>query len=320
MQMSDFDKLFQEKFIKFNNNEKWMKPSKYRGWIKEGDICTNSANESLFQFFDTNRNKRLDAKELNNLFNSLYNFAKSDGNTELNISELEQFLSQIVENNNEILKKAGLNAKDIERFLIQISNITEEKTKEVPKDSKIAKQREEALELFVHKYNLLNDNSKDSDLFRLAQSVVSEYLKEYGVLSNSTSKSISILHTTLSEEENNAYDMLRLSSKKWSDDEKKEIIKKYNFANCGESANITSSILRKLDTGKYEVSEIHFEPIAEPGHVAILLQDSNNGESYIIDNWVNPEGGIFTKDNWIKMIQTIYETDNYKVELSPIKM
>ena len=28
---------------------------------------------------------------------------------------------------------------------------------------------------------------------------------------------------------------------------------------------------------------------------------------------------IFTKDNWTKMIQTIYETDDYEVKLAPIK-
>lgn len=325
MLMSDFDKLFQEKSIKFNNGATWKQPSKDSGWIKDSEISTNSANKSLFQFFDTNKNNRLDAKELNSLFNSLYNFAESDGNSELNIHEIEQFLSFTKENDNGILKDAGLKAKDIESFLMQINTITEEKTKEVPKDSNTARQREDTLEQYVSRYNLLHDKTTDSDLLRLAQSVVSEYLDEYGVLSNSTSRSISILHTTLSEDENKAYDMLRLRPEKLSDDpeiakkQKEAIIKKYNFANCGEAADITSSILQKLNSEKYEVSKIYFDPLTNPSHVAILLQDLSNGENYIIDNWINPEGGIFTKDNWTKMIQTIYETDDYEVKLAPIK-
>ena len=222
-------------------------------------------------------------------------------------------------------KVLRLKAKDIESFLMQINTITEEKTKEVPKDSNTARQREDTLEQYVSRYNLLHDKTTDSDLLRLAQSVVSEYLDEYGVLSNSTSRSISILHTTLSEDENKAYDMLRLRPEKLSDDpeiakkQKEAIIKKYNFANCGEAADITSSILQKLNSEKYEVSKIYFDPLTNPSHVAILLQDLSNGENYIIDNWINPEGGIFTKDNWTKMIQTIYETDDYEVKLAPIK-
>ena len=270
MLMSDFDKLFQEKSIKFNNGATWKQPSKDRGWIKDSEISTNSANKSLFQFFDTNKNNRLDAKELNSLFNSLYNFAESDGNSELNIHEIEQFLSFTKENDNGILKDAGLKAKDIESFLMQINTITEEKTKEVPKDSNTARQREDTLEQYVSRYNLLHDKTTDSDLLRLAQSVVSEYLDEYGVLSNSTSRSISILHTTLSEDENKAYDMLRLRPEKLSDDpeiakkQKEAIIKKYNFANCGEAADITSSILQKLNSEKYEVSKIYFDPLILP--------------------------------------------------------
>lgn len=322
--MSSFDAFFKEKFIKFDNGNKWMRPSKNRGWINSSDISKNYTNDFLFSIFNKNGNNQLDASELSNLFNNLYKFAQSDGNPELSITEIDEFLSKTVSKDNKTLKEMGITIKDIKQFLIQISNITEEKTKVVPKNSKIANQRQDALEQFVNKYNLLNDKSLDSDLFKLAQFVVSEYIKEYGVLCNSTSKSLSILNTTLTDEENEAYTLLRFRPDKLSEDpdiaeaQKKEIMKKYKFANCGELANISASILKELDNGNYEFSKIYFDLVTETGHVAVVVRDPETNESYVIDNWVSPEGGIFKRDDWEKMIKSIYEADNYEISESSL--
>ena len=48
---------------------------------------------------------------------------------------------------------------------------------------------------------------------------------------------------------------------------------------------------------------------------SVLLKNKDTNECYVIDNWIDPEGGLFKKEDWETMIQSVYQSDKINVSL-----
>ena len=243
-------------------------------------------------------------------------FASSDKNSVFEDKEIETFLKQIILSDNKSLKDVGFTSNDIKTFIKTVADTTDNKNREVPHDSDIAAQRREKLHEFVSNYNLMYDTTNQSELLSNMKTVVKEYIDDFGILS-STSRN-GLLNIENSEQENHGWEILRYDTD-FSDDPNIAIhqmidkIKETHWANCGESAELTAFILEKNYPDQYDILAIKFDAKQTTGHGAVLVKDKTTGESYIIDNWIEPQGGIFKMDDWIEMIQCAYQADCIKI-------
>ena len=314
--MTDFKDLFTPNYIQINERTKWMQPSRHIGWLTRNEICTNSKNSILFSIFNTNNSNKLEAKEITEMYKYFDSFASSDKNSVFEDKEIETFLKQIILSDNKSLKDVGFTSNDIKTFIKTVADTTDNKNREVPHDSDIAAQRREKLHEFVSNYNLMYDTTNQSELLSNMKTVVKEYTDEFGMLV-STSRS-GLLNISTSEQENHGWEILR-NDPDFSDDpniainQLRAAVKETHWANCGESAELTAFILEKNYPDQYDISEIKFDAKQTTGHVAVLVKDKTTGESYIIDNWIEPQGGIFKMDDWIEMIQCAYQADCIKI-------
>ena len=323
--MSDFDSLFTPKYIELNERTKWLKPFKNSGWLLNKDVCINKKNNILFSIFDKNKNNKLEASECYQMYSYFDSFAAIDKNSVFDNKEIEMFLNKTLTNDNKTLKDKSVTTDDVKEFLEQVIKVTNDKYKVVPQESEIAEHRKSRLKEFTNKFNILNNETENTELLSDARFIVNEYFDKFGYLV-STSRS-GVLNIELSEQEINGYDVLRFNCK-YSDNPETAIqeminkIRASKFANCGEAAILVNYIIKQKFPDKYDVSEITIDASYTNGteagytsHVAVLLKNKDTNECYVIDNWIDPEGGLFKKEDWETMIQSVYQSDKINVSL-----
>lgn len=167
-----------------------------------------------------------------------------------------------------------------------------------------------ALKQYTQDVNLYKTNSNET--INNLNDVVDTYIQKYGTELRSTSREI-LLTGAITKQSSEAYDKVRAPRGEKKELSTEELILENNFANCGEAQNLILNILKEKYADKYEFKAFNIEYKTKQRvypnkdtHCAVLVTDKNN-EEYVIDMWINPQGGIYKKDDWEQKITEIFD-------------